>query len=164
VKTEWYLFTGVAVFFGVNALGYGWFSSEPAGTAALAVACLMASLIAFFCYTNHRRRGLRPQDRGEAQVSDGTGPLEFFPPRSPWPVVTALAVILMALGVVYGLWLFLIGLGTLAPAVFGFVFQFADRQGSSSEGAEEGPAPTGGASTAGGGASTGGGGTSTRSR
>ena len=127
MRTEAYLFTGVALFFGVNAVGYGWYSSEPAGTAALAVAALMASVIAFFCVTHYRRHGPRPQDRGDAEVADTAGPLEFFPPHSPWPVITAAAVTAMALGVVYGLWLFIIGFGLLAPAVFGFVFQYAGR-------------------------------------
>ncbi|MDX6350522.1 MAG: hypothetical protein QOF84_5312 [Streptomyces sp.] len=159
MKTEGYLFAGVALFFGVNAVGYGWFSREPAGTAALTVATLMASVVAFFCLTHYRRRGLRPQDRAEAEVADNAGPLEFFPPHSPWPVVTAAAITAMALGVVYGLWLFIIAFGLLAPAVFGFVFQYArrDPQRSSSEGSD------GSTGTAGSGGSGGSGGISTRS-
>ncbi|WP_340384049.1 cytochrome c oxidase subunit 4 [Streptomyces sp. SS7] len=55
------------------------------------------------------------------------GPLDFFPPHSGWPVVTALGFALAATGVVYGLWLFLIGFGILARGVLGMVFQYVHR-------------------------------------
>jgi len=127
VKTEARLFAGVAVFFAVTAAGYGWRSREPAGTAVLAIAALMASLIAFFLQVQYRRRGRRAQDRSDAEVMDGAGPLDFFAPHSPWPVTTAAGSVLLALGVVYGLWLALLGLGVLAHGVFGMVFQYAGR-------------------------------------
>lgn len=82
MRTESRLFTGVAVFFGAEAALYGWWSREPAGTAALVLAFLMASLVAFFLRVQYRRRGLRAQDRGEGEVVDTAGPLDFFPPRS----------------------------------------------------------------------------------
>ena len=128
MKTEARLFTGVAAFFGVTAVGYGWRSAEPAGTAALAIACLMAALVAFFLRVQYRRRGLRAQDRDDAEIVDTAGPLEFFPAHSPWPITTALGAVIVALGVVYGLWLALIGLGLLGHGVFGMVFQYVGRE------------------------------------
>ena len=126
--TEALLFCGVALFFGGTAVLYGvWAHADPAGTAALVVATLMAALVAFFCAMNYRRRGRRPQDRGDAEVADGAGPLEFFPPSSRWPIVTAAGFAVAATGVVYGLWLFLIGAGVLGAGVFGMVFQYAGR-------------------------------------
>lgn len=128
MRTEAFLFSGVAAFFAGCALLYGvWSHADPAGTAALIVACLMAAVIAFFCAVHYRRKGLRPQDRGDAEVADGAGPLEFFPPESHWPVVVAAGFAVAATGVVYGLWLFLIGVGVLGAGVFGMVFQYADR-------------------------------------
>ncbi|CAL9353070.1 cytochrome c oxidase subunit 4 [Streptomyces sp. enrichment culture] len=138
MRTEARLFTGVAVFFALTASGYGWWSAEPAGTAALTLAFLMASLIAFFLRVQHRRRGPRAQDRGDAEVQDAAGPLEFFPPHSPWPITIALGALVLALGIVYGLWLALIGFGVLAMAVSGLVFQYAgrDTQRSGTPGSE----------------------------
>ncbi|WP_425246448.1 cytochrome c oxidase subunit 4 [Streptomyces sp. NEAU-NA10] len=132
MKIEARLFTGVAVFFAVTAVGYGWRSREPAGTAVLVVACLMAALVAFFLYVQYRKRGRRPQDRLDAEVAETAGPLEFFPPRSPWPITIALGAIVLALGVVFGLWLALLGLGILGHGVFGMVFQYAGRGGQRS--------------------------------
>jgi hypothetical protein len=133
VKTEARLFTGVAVFFAVTGAGYGWRSHEPAGTAVLTVAFLMSSLVAFFLHVQYRRRGLRAQDREDAEVADTAGPLDFFPPHSPWPIVIAAGSVLLALGIVYGLWLALLGFGVLAPGVYGMVFQYARRERHSPE-------------------------------
>ncbi|MEU0965959.1 cytochrome c oxidase subunit 4 [Streptomyces sp. NPDC005917] len=134
MKVEALLFGGVAFFFGAAAALYGvWSHADPAGTAALIVAFGMAALVSFFCATNYVRRGQRPQDRTDAEVADAAGPLEFFPPHSPWPIVTALGFALAATGVVFGLWLFLIGFGVLARGVAGLVFQYVNR-GADQEG------------------------------
>ncbi|MFF9765679.1 cytochrome c oxidase subunit 4 [Streptomyces sp. NPDC053086] len=127
MKAEAMLFGGVALFFGGSAALYGVWSRDVTGTTALVVACGMAALVAFFCLIQYRRRGARPQDRTAAEVADGAGPVEFFPDESLWPVVTALGFAVTATGVVYGLWLFLIGLGVLARGVCGMVFQYARR-------------------------------------
>ena len=127
MKVEALLFGGVAAFFALAAAGYGWWSGDPAGTAALVVAFLMAAVVSFFCATQYRRKGRRPQDRTDAEVADGAGPLEFFSPGSPWPVITALGFAILCTGIVYGLWLFLIGAGVLARGVLGMVFQYANR-------------------------------------
>ncbi|MGW2827061.1 aa3-type cytochrome oxidase subunit IV [Streptomyces sp. NPDC001443] len=128
MKAEAMLFGGVAVFFGGAAALYGvWSHFDPAGTAALIVAFGMASLVSFFCAMQYVRRGSRPQDRTDAEVADSGGPLEFFPPYSPWPVVTALGFAVTATGVVFGLWLFLIGFGVMARGIAGLVFQYVNR-------------------------------------
>ncbi|MFJ8543357.1 cytochrome c oxidase subunit 4 [Streptomyces sp. NPDC093586] len=138
MRTESRLFTGVAVFFGSTAVLYGWWSAEPAGTAALTIAFLMASLVAFFFRVQHHKRGPRAQDLDDAEVADSAGPLDFFPPHSPWPITVALGAAVVALGIVWGLWLALIGFGLLAFAVFGLVFQYADRGVQRSSSSEEG--------------------------
>jgi hypothetical protein len=127
MKVEALLFGGVALFFGGSAALYGAWSRDPAGTAVLIVAFGMAALVSFFCVVQYRRRGRRPQDRRDAEVVDGAGPLEFFPAESVWPVITALGFAVACLGVVYGLWLFLIGVGVLARGVLGMAFQHVSR-------------------------------------
>ncbi|MBE8471263.1 aa3-type cytochrome oxidase subunit IV [Streptomyces justiciae] len=134
MKVEALLFGGVAAFFGGTAVLYGLWSGDPAGTAALVVAFAMAALVSFFCAMQYRRKGRRPQDRNDAEVADGAGPLEFFPDESPWPIVTAVGFAVAATGVVYGLWLFLIGFGVLARGVLGLVFQYAGRGADQEQG------------------------------
>ncbi|KOG64137.1 membrane protein [Streptomyces griseoflavus] len=123
MKTEAILFAGVAAFFFVAGLGYAFWSEEPAGTAALAVSFLMSSLVSGFCALNHHKRGERPEDHKEAEVRERYGSLGFFPPRSACPPLTGLAVALTALGVVFGLWLFVIGAGLLVACVVGMVLE-----------------------------------------
>jgi protein-S-isoprenylcysteine O-methyltransferase Ste14 len=128
VKGEAVLFTGVSAFFAVMAAMYGWFSHEPAGTAALLVSFLMSGLVAFFLWVQYRRRGRRAQDRKDAEVVETAGPLDFFPPRSTYPVLAAIGVTLVGLGLAVGLaWLALVGVGVTAAGVSGFAFEFNGR-------------------------------------
>ncbi|WNI14286.1 aa3-type cytochrome oxidase subunit IV [Actinacidiphila sp. ITFR-21] len=131
MRTSAVMFTGVAVFFAVAAAVYGWTSVEPAGTAALTVAALMAALIAFFLWQSYARLGAGPQDAGDAEVVDAAGPVDFFPPDTAYPLWTAVGTAVLGLGVVFGPWLFLIGVGVLVPAVIGFVLQHNNRRGVS---------------------------------
>jgi hypothetical protein len=125
MKVEAFYFSLVAFFFAVTASVYAWFSREPAGSAALIVSFLMSALISFFFWTQHHRRGPRPEDRRDGEIRERSGPLDFFSPHSVWPVVAAAGFAILALGVVFGLWLFIIGFGIVGYGVFGFVFQYA---------------------------------------
>ncbi|MGW2866024.1 cytochrome c oxidase subunit 4 [Streptomyces sp. NPDC001205] len=128
MKTEAYLFAGVAVFFLATGIGYGWWSGrEPAGTAALTVAFIMSSLICFFFTHNHHRRGGRPEDHRDGVIADRAGPVGFFPPHSPYPALTGLGAAVTAVGLVYGLWLFILGIGVIFAGVGGLVFQYVHR-------------------------------------
>jgi len=127
MKSEAFLFAGVALFFLLTDAAYTVFAREPVGIAALGVSFLMSALIAFFCAANYRRRGKRPEDRQDAQVRDRTGVIDFFPPHSASPVTIALGMALLSVGVVYGLWLFLIGVGVTAAGVLRMTFPYAGR-------------------------------------
>ncbi|MFB7209001.1 cytochrome c oxidase subunit 4 [Streptomyces sp. NPDC056255] len=127
MKPEAQLFAGVAVFFLVTDVIYACFAREPAGVAALTVSFLMSALISFFCGTNHRRKGSRPEDRKDSEIQERSGIVDFFPPHSVYPAVIAVGAALIGLGVVYALFLFLIGLGVALAGVFGMTFQFAGR-------------------------------------
>ncbi|MGW3497659.1 aa3-type cytochrome oxidase subunit IV [Streptomyces sp. NPDC001020] len=128
MKSEAYLFAGVALFFLLTDAAYIWFAREPAGIAALTVSFGMSSVIAFFCLVNYRRRGQRPEDRPEADIRERSGTVDFFAPHSGYPVLTALGAAVIAVGIVYGVWIILIGFGLLWPGIFGLVFQFGDRE------------------------------------
>ncbi|WP_267244828.1 cytochrome c oxidase subunit 4 [Streptomyces sp. PR69] len=128
MRTEAAVFAGVSAFFLVTGVLYGVWSKDPAGTAALTIALLMSLLITFFFAMNYRRRGLRPEDRKRSDVSERAGPVDFFPPHSPWPVTTAAGAAVVALGAVYAVWLLLIGLGMVTAGVCAMTFQYAGRE------------------------------------
>ncbi|MGW2254806.1 aa3-type cytochrome oxidase subunit IV [Kitasatospora sp. NPDC001660] len=127
MKAEGWLFSIMAAFFAVTGLVYGLWAREPAGKAILTVGCLMSALIALFWFIQHQRRGHgRPQDRKNAEIAETAGPIGFFPARSGYPVLAAVSVTVFALGVVFALWLVVVGAVMLALAVFGFIFQYRD--------------------------------------
>ncbi|MFF4963180.1 aa3-type cytochrome oxidase subunit IV [Streptomyces sp. NPDC001222] len=129
MKSEAYLFAGVALFFLLTDAAYIWFAREPAGIAALTVSFAMSSLVSFFCLVNYRRKGLRPEDRPDSEIRDRSGVIDFFPPQSGYPVTVALGAAVIAVGIVYAVWIVLIGFGILWPGVLGMVFQFSGREG-----------------------------------
>jgi hypothetical protein len=72
-----------------------------------------------------RRIDPRPEDRSDAEMSDGAGEVGFFSPGSYWPFGVALSGAVAGLGLVY--WEpWLIGLGVIAVLVTaaGFLFEY----------------------------------------
>jgi hypothetical protein len=127
VKVEALLFAGLAGFFAVAGGIYDVYAKEPAGKAALALCFLMAALIAFFLSVQYRRHGSRAQDSENAEIVDAAGPIAFFSPGSAYPPLAAVGAAALGAGVVYGVWLCLIGAALLAAGVIGMMFQYPDR-------------------------------------
>ena len=124
MKLEAWVFGVNAIFFGIVAPIY-WFSSEdPTGTSALVMTALLSSLVAFYLGFHANKMDARPEDRKQAEIVDGAGELGFFPPYSWWPLWCALSLSLIVLGVVFGWWLTVIGVGAGTMALIGWVFEF----------------------------------------
>lgn len=124
MKAEAWVFGVNAIFFALVAPSYWFFSEDPTGTAALAMTAALALLVTFYLGFHANRMDPRPEDRKEAEVIDGTGELGFFPPYSWWPLWGASAMSVVVLGVVFGWWLFIIGVGAGSIALIGWVFEF----------------------------------------
>jgi hypothetical protein len=124
VKVEGYLFLGCAFFFGASDIVYWYFSKDPTGTTALALAVLLASLIGYYTLFTGRRLPERPEDSPEGEMDEGVGELGFFSPHSWWPLFVGLGASLAAIGVAIGWWLFLIGMLATILSVIGFVFEY----------------------------------------
>jgi hypothetical protein len=124
VKVEGYLFLGCAFFFGASDVVYWYFSKDPTGTTALALAVLLASLIGYYMLFTGRRLPERPEDSPEGEIDEGVGELGFFSPHSWWPLFLGLGAALAAIGVAIGWWLFLMGMLATVLAAIGFVFEY----------------------------------------
>lgn len=124
LRVEGYLFVLCAVFFGVSDVVYWFWSKDPTGTTALALTVGLAGLVGFYLLFTGNRIGLRPEDNPDAEISDGAGELGFYSPHSWWPLFTAGAAALAALGLAIGWWLFLIGIFCVVLASIGFVFEY----------------------------------------
>ena len=124
MKIEAWVFGINAAFFAIVTPSYWLISGDPTGTAALVMTTLLALLVTFYLGFHANRMDARPEDLKEADVVDGAGELGFFPPYSWWPLWCGSAVAVCALGVVFGWWLFIIGLGAGSVALIGFVFEY----------------------------------------
>jgi hypothetical protein len=124
VKVEAYLFLGCAGFFGGSDVVYWYYSKDPTGTTALALAVCLAFLTGFYLLFTGRRLQRRPEDDREGEIQEGVGELGFFSPHSWWPLFVGLAAGLAALGVAIGWWMFLIGMLAVLLSVIGFVFEY----------------------------------------
>jgi hypothetical protein len=124
MKVEGYLFIGCAAFFAGADVVYWYFSKDPTGTTALALAIGLAFLTGFYILFTGRRLPRRPEDDPRGEISQGTGELGFFSPYSWWPLILGLASATAAIGAAVGWWLFLIGLLFVFLAAIGFVFEY----------------------------------------
>jgi cytochrome c oxidase subunit IV len=124
MRVEAWLFGILVLFFALVTPVYWFLSGDYAGTSALIMTTLLAALVAFYLAVVAKQIDARPEDRSEADISEGAGELGFFPPYSWWPLYTSLAASVMVLGVVFGWWLFIIGTTLGAAALVGFVFEY----------------------------------------
>jgi dipeptide/tripeptide permease len=124
VKVEGWLFAGGFFFFSISSLIYGLLSDEPVGTVALAFTGGLAFLVGYFLLFTARRIDSRPEDRQDAEIADGAGEMGFFSPHSWWPLAVGFSAAVTFTGIVFGWWLFIIGVGLAAMAVVGLVFEY----------------------------------------
>ena len=124
MKIEGYLFAFYAVFFVPVTIIYWILSQDPTGTALLALTIALAFMVGYYLLFTARRMEARPEDRPDAEVSEGSGEVGFFPPHSWWPVALAGAFTIVMVGLVIGPFLALIGAGLLTIASLGLLFEY----------------------------------------
>lgn len=124
MKVEAWIFGINAIFFALVAPIYWWMSEDWTGTSALAMTTFLMLLVTFYLGFTARRMEPRPEDRPEAEIAEGAGELGFFPPYSWQPLFCASALAVFVLGIVFGWWLSLIGLGFGSVALSLFVLEY----------------------------------------
>ena len=124
MRVEAWVMWLVTAFFGIVSPVYWFMSEDPTGTSALVMTTLLGGLMAFFLAVVAKQLPDRPEDRKEAEVSDGAGELGFFPPYSWWPLFCALALGVCVMGVIFGWWLLIIGVGIGAVTLCGYIFEY----------------------------------------
>ena len=124
MKVEGLLFAGLAVFLAVVSVVYAVLSEEWVGVTCLALSGGLALIIGYYLLFTARRMDLRPEDRPDAEISEGSGEIGFFAPHSWWPIATAGAFTVTTLGLVFGPFLALIGFFLILITASGFLFEF----------------------------------------
>ena len=124
MKVEAWVFGILSVFVLVVTPIYWLMSEDPTGTTALVMTFFLSLLVAFYLSITARRMDPRPEDRKEAEIPEGAGELGFFPPYSWWPLWCALTLSVVVLGLVFGWWLFIAGVGLGIVTLSGFIFEY----------------------------------------
>jgi len=124
VKIEGLLFAMGFVFYSVVAAIYWYLSRDEIGTTALALTGALAFLIAFYALYTSKRVYPRPEDRLTAEIDEADPEYGFFSPHSWWPLVVAFAAMLIVFGLIFAVWLIVLGISVLLIGIVGWLFEY----------------------------------------
>jgi hypothetical protein len=133
MKLEARIFGGVCAFAWLVAIIYGigtWYGSvdhhiEVTGFIGLIMTGALAFIVATYFQFVSRRLRPRPEDNEQADVSDGSGEMGFFPPGSYWPFGMGIAAGVGGLALAFWqIWLIIIGALVMGATIAGLVFEF----------------------------------------
>lgn len=124
MRVEAAVFIILAVFFGLITPLYWFVSEDPTGTTALALTFGLGTLVAFYLIVTSRKVYPRPEDKRDGEIEEFAGEYGFFSPHSWWPLACASSAAVAFTGLVFGWWLFIIGVGMATLAVNGMVFEY----------------------------------------
>ena len=106
----------------VTAAVYGLLTDDEAGSLLLALSFLALLFVGAYLAVLSRRHGLRPEDMADPHPDAGIGEIGYFPSSSIWPFLGGCGAVVLAVGLVFGVWLsvfggMLVGAATLGYAV-----------------------------------------------
>jgi hypothetical protein len=123
MKAESFYWLGVTAFFVVIGAVYWFTSYEDAGTTMLVATSLLGLLAGGYLFIQSRKYPPRPEDRPDATLEEGAGPVDDFPAPSIWPFVFGLGATVFATGFIFGVWVILPGAAILGLGVVGMIVQ-----------------------------------------
>lgn len=132
MKLEAWIFNGIAVFCIATSVVYGVWAKEPVGVVGLALTGGLCLIVGGYFWFVSRRIDPRPEDRKDADISEGAGELGFFSPGSYWPFGIAASAALTAIGIAFFYpWLILVGFIAIMLTVGGLLFEYYVGQNAS---------------------------------
>jgi hypothetical protein len=124
VKIEGWLFALGAAFYLVVAGAYWFLSRDEIGTTALVMTGALAFLVAFYMLYTAKRVYPRPEDRLNAEIDEADPEYGFFSPHSWWPLAVGFSAFLVVLGLIFAVWLVVLGITVLMFAIIGWMFEY----------------------------------------
>jgi hypothetical protein len=145
----------VSLFGFVSGIVYWFVSYEPLGTVALLLLGAGPGFAGLILVQEHRRRGGPVQSRADVlrrfagiPPGDPPGPadkrdddLGVLPQPTIWPFAASLGVAILLTGLIYGLWLIVLGAGVAAYGVWGWLAAINRENRYGRIQAEHNPAP-----------------------
>ncbi len=124
MKIEGWLFAiGAAFFIPLSAI-YWYFSRDPIGTTALALSGGLSIIIGFYVLYTAKRVYPRPEDRLDAEIDEADPEYGFYSPHSWWPLFVSLSAFVIALGLIFAVWVIVLGVAVLMLALIGWLFEY----------------------------------------
>ena len=125
MKTGYWLFNGLAVFYAILTVIYWQVGGEAVGITAIALSAGLALIIGFYLwFTDRRSGGVLPEDNQQGEIADSAGEIGFFSPHSWWPLPVGLSIAAIGTGIIIGWWLVLIAVGALVISILGLVLEY----------------------------------------
>ena len=131
MKTEWRIFAVVTLFLFAAGSLYWWWTDYELGAAdyigivALFLSGMLCLMCGLYFWFVSRRIDPRPEDRDDAEISDGAGEIGFFSPGSYWPLGIAVAALTAGVGLVFlAWWLIAIGIIAVLGGAGGLLFEY----------------------------------------
>lgn len=124
MKIEGWLFAIGAAFFVALSAIYWYFSRDPIGTTALALSGGLSVIIGFYVLYTSKRVYPRPEDRLDAEIDEADPEYGFYSPHSWWPLFVALSAFTIALGLIFAVWVIVLGVAALMLALIGWLFEY----------------------------------------
>ena len=124
MRVEGLLFAVYFLFLVVAGAIYWFLSLDPAGSTMIVLSGGLAGIVGYFLLFTARRMEARPEDRPDAEMSEGSGEMGFFSPHSWWPIYTAAAFSVTTLGMVFSWWISLVGMIAIGITASGFLFEY----------------------------------------
>ena len=124
MKVEGYVFAFIAAFLVPVTIVYWVLSQDPTGTTCLALSIGLTFMVGYYLLFTARRMEARPEDRPDAEISEGSGEVGFFPPHSWWPIALAASFSITMVGLIFGPFLVLMGALVLVISTLGLLFEY----------------------------------------
>jgi hypothetical protein len=124
VKIEGWIFALGALFFLPISIIYWYFSRDPIGTTALAMSAGLAFIVAFYILYTAKRVYPRPEDRLDGEIDEADPEYGFFSPHSWWPLGVGFGAFIVAVGLIFAVWVIVLGVAVLMLAIIGWMFEY----------------------------------------
>jgi hypothetical protein len=124
MKIEGLIFALGAAFFILVSGIYWYVSRDPIGTTALALCGGLSILVAFYVLYTAKRVYPRPEDRLDANIDEADPEYGFFSPQSWWPLAVGFSSFLVVLGLIFAVWVIVLGVVLLMLALIGWLFEY----------------------------------------